>query len=367
MRILFSTNIPSPYRSEFFNELGKYCDLTVCYERHSASDRDKRWVASCVLSYKEVYLDLWPVGSDRSWGGALKRYISRHQFDRIIMTNYVSPATMEAIAYCKSNKIPYWVEYDGGFDKQETGFKRYLKKYLLAGAAGHLTTCDEHMNYLRGLGISAERIYKYPFTSISEHDIVKTPPTYEEKKLLRAKLGISEEKVIVSVGRFNYRNGEGKGFDLLFQIAESQRDIGFFIIGDAPTSRFIEWKQKKELSNIHFVPFKVKKDLFEYYLAADMQVLLTRGDVWGLVVNEAMACALPVLTTSMCMAGVELVFNGINGYIVPANTYKEALDDIVTFYMSDFRRQEMMENCLSIIKDYTIENMVKRHMEILSL
>ena len=38
MKILWLTNIPSPYRVDFFNELGKYCELTVLFERETSAD-----------------------------------------------------------------------------------------------------------------------------------------------------------------------------------------------------------------------------------------------------------------------------------------------------------------------------------------
>lgn len=41
MKVLFMANIPSPYRVDFFNELGKYCDLTVTFEGRTATDRDE--------------------------------------------------------------------------------------------------------------------------------------------------------------------------------------------------------------------------------------------------------------------------------------------------------------------------------------
>ena len=43
MNILWLTNIPSPYRVNFFNELGKYCDLTVLFEKKASDERDKSW------------------------------------------------------------------------------------------------------------------------------------------------------------------------------------------------------------------------------------------------------------------------------------------------------------------------------------
>ena len=56
MRVLFLTNIPAPYRVDFFNELGKECDLTVLYERSTASDRDNRWISDTNKNFKSIFL-----------------------------------------------------------------------------------------------------------------------------------------------------------------------------------------------------------------------------------------------------------------------------------------------------------------------
>lgn len=365
MKVLFCTNIPSPYRMDFFNELGKTCDLTVCYERKSSSERDEKWVGTKAQTYAEVYLDLKPVGTDKSSGSALRKYVAGNTFDILILTNYASPASMEAILYCKMKKIPYWIEYDGGLNKSDPLPRKLLKKFLLKQAVGHLTTCDEHIQYLKGLGIDPKRIHKYPFTSIHEDEIIQHEISAEEKESYRKKLEITEEKVIISVGRFNYLDGEGKGFDLLFKIAEeTDPDTGIYIIGDSPTERFVQWKQEKGLTHVHFVPFKEKKALLEYYYAADLLVLLTRGDVWGLVINEAMACGLPSITTDRCVAGVEMIRDGKNGYIVPANTWQEPLERIREFFAPDSNREAVSGSCVETAKEYTIEKMALRHMEI---
>lgn len=63
----------------------------------------------------------------------------------------------------------------------------------------------------------------------------------------------------------------------------------------------------KVTDNIVFVEFKTKEDLIDYYRAADLFVLPTREDIWGLVVNEAMAAGTPVITTTNCGAGMEIL------------------------------------------------------------
>ena len=81
MKVLFCANIPSQYRVAFFNEFGKLCELTVCYERKTASDRNANWKADDAQNYKEVYLNLKPVGTDKSRGKALRKFIAKNAFD----------------------------------------------------------------------------------------------------------------------------------------------------------------------------------------------------------------------------------------------------------------------------------------------
>lgn len=366
-KIIFCTNLPSPYRVDFFNEFGKYCDLTVLYERHSSSERDKAWRGERATNFKEVYLELKLVGVDRARGGALRRYIKHHPSDVLIFTNYVSPATMEAILWCRLHNRRYYIEYDGGFNKKDGILKSILKRILLKDAKGHLTTADEHINYLKSLGIPQDKIYKYPFTSVREKDIIEPSGTTKElKNEIRNRLGITESKVVLSVGRFSYDMGYGKGYDVLLKVASlCSSSIGFYIVGDNPTEEFVKMKSDMKLENVHYVGFKSKDELSEYYLVSDLFILLTRGDVWGLVVNEAMSYGLPIITSKYCVAGLELVKERKNGYVVN-------LDDILGIVektnniVDNFEVAQIMgRTSLEIINDYTIENMALAHKRII--
>ena len=125
-------------------------------------------------------------------------------------------------------------------------------------------------------------------------------------------------------------------------------------------------KKKLKLDNVFFVGFKSKNELKEYYEAVDIFCLQTRGDVWGLVVNEAMACGLPVITTNRCVAGLELIQDDFDGYIVDAEDYHAVADRIVHLISQPMLLQEMSRNALEIIKSYTIENMALAHGKVLS-
>lgn len=365
-KVIFCTNIPSPYRVDFFNEFGKYCDLTVLYERHSSSERNDAWKGSSAQNFNEVYLDLTPVGVDRARGPALKNYIKTHVCDILIFTNYVSPATMEAIVWCRIHGRRYYIEYDGGFNKKDNLLKGLLKKFLLKGAIGHFTTADEHIRYLKSLGINETNIFKYPFTSISEDDIaVANVLTTKGRDFYKRRLGISEKTMILTVGRFSYDNGYGKGFDILMKLAEYlDPSVGIYIVGDKPTAEFAQWKNSKNLEHVHFVGFKDKTDLAEYYAAANIFTILSRGDVWGLVVNEAMSYGLPIITSDKCIAGIELVQDGVNGYIVNLDDFNYLKCKFEQLLSNENQMEALGRNSFLSIAAYTYKHMVNKHLQI---
>lgn len=167
-------------------------------------------------------------------------------------------------------------------------------------------------------------------------------------------------KVVISVGQFIYR----KGYDVLIKAwARCPKNAELYIIGGEPTEEYLRLVQEMHMSNIHFLKFKSKNVLKEYYKAADLFVLPTREDIWGLVINEAMAAGLPVITTNKCVAGLELVNDGENGYIVPINNSKILSEKINCILSSDELMKKMSANSLRKIHRYTIEQMAKKHID----
>ncbi len=359
MKILFITNVPSPYRVSFFNELGKQCVLTVCFERHSASDRDAKWVNSDDKNFREIYAEVKPVRTDQSKGDGIVKVIKRERFDHLIIAGYASPSVMKAIAYCRRHKVPYYIESDGAFYQKDRFPKNIVKKYLLCGAKAHFTTCEEHIRYLNSIGIPKECINKYHFTSLAQSDILSAPLSTKEKENIKRTLNITEKRIILSVGQFIYR----KGYDVLLDSCRTiPNTIGVYIVGGTPTDEYLSFKKKYKLDNVHFVDFMPKEQLKQWYLAADCFVLPTREDVWGLVINEAMACALPVITTNRCIAGLELIKDEINGYVIESENASQLSEKIINILQNDSLRIQMEINSLKTIADYTFEQMARDHL-----
>ena len=119
------------------------------------------------------------------------------------------------------------------------------------------------------------------------------------------------------------------------------------------------------MTNVHFEGFKLKNELEKYYRAADLFVLPTREDIWGLVIQEAMACGLPVISTDKCAAALELIKHGENGYIIPCEDVCLLEEYIQVIISSENIARKFGAKSLEIIKSFTIEKMVEGHLKYL--
>lgn len=365
MKILVSTQLLSPYRADWLNELGKYADVDVLSLEKNNSERNEDWLNinmdRCHVEWmKGIRL---PVFGKISFDFICK--LKNNKYDVIILDGYGFVTQLLNCNFLNRKKIDYFVNVDGILPKDNKGILTKVKNHFLSKAPHFLCGSKVSNNQLYKYGIKSEQIVNHPFTSLYESDLFSNIADTEEKKGLREKLGITEEKVVLSVGRFSYMKGYGKGYDVLVRAAgQMSPDIGWYIVGDEPTEEFVKMKEDLKLNNLHYLGYKDKEALKEYYRAADIFVLMTVGDVWGLVINEAMACGLPVITTDKCIAGLELVKNDKNGYIVPVGDEKQLITHVRTLLDDADKLSEMGQNAIETIKDYTIENMAKVHMQV---
>lgn len=364
MQILFITNVPSPYRVDFFNELGKYCDLTVLFEKATSKERDKSWLDYRFENFKGIFLKGISFRVDMSICWNVIRHIKEKSYDVIVCSDFMSPTGMIAIEYMRLHNIPYYLESDGGFPKNGKGLKEIIKKHFISNAKGYFSTGNIHDDYYLTYGADLERIVRYPFSSIKDKQILSCPISKMEKDSVKKTLGIFEDKIVLAVGQFIHR----KGFDLLLEGARYlSKDVGIYFVGGNPTEQYLSLKDKYNLENVYFVGFQKPEDLKKYYQIADVFVLPTREDIWGLVINEAMAYGVPVVTTNKCLAGVELIQADRNGYLIETENI-DSLVEAISKIISDKELQNYMAiQNLNKAHLYTVETMADRHLEVFKI
>lgn len=147
----------------------------------------------------------------------------------------------------------------------------------------------------------------------------------KHKRTTRQELNIPNDAVVLMCyGQLIER----KGADLLIK-AFSKRyknsdKSTLLIIGNGPfLDTLIEQVNQLNLKNIRFIEYLGDKEVCKYYSIADIFVLPSREEAWGLVVNEAMACGLPVLVSKTAGSSVDLVKNGVNGYTFTPENFND--------------------------------------------
>lgn len=361
MKILFYTNIPSPYRVDFYNELGKYCDLTVLFERSTSLERNEQWKDYKFDNFKGIILSGIRIGTDTAFCPNIVSYVINEKYDHIVITVLASPTAVLFANFLKKKKIQYYYEGDGGFAGKTIGLKAILKKNIISNAYKCFSTSAPFDEYCIAYGATKKSIIRYPFTSVKEIDVLTEKLTSKEKKERKKEFNIAEECAIISVGRFV----SIKGFDLLLEVSRKlPKNVGVYIVGGKPKKEYIKIQNKYKLNYVHFVDFMPKEQLMRFYQAMDFFVLFTRYDPWGLVINEAMANGLPIISTNKCIAAIEMVQNGKNGYIVKSENLEEMRNAVLLLVSDCQTREKMADNAILTASKYTIEKMAKKHKEI---
>lgn len=365
MKVLYFTNIPVPYRMDFFNELGELCNLTVLMETETANKLNSEWMKDhSVKTFKYVVLPQIGNESKTRINYGYSEIIKNGNFDVIVVGTYYSLSAMLFITYLKLHKISFILNSDGGFIKRDNIFMKKLKTTLISSAKMYISTGNGTSKYLENYGADSKEIYTIPFTSLRSADLIAKVPVIEEKYKIRESLSVPERKMIVFVGQFIHR----KGVDVLLEaLANCDKEMGVYIIGGEPTEKYKMLADASGNRNIHFISFLKKDILLKYYQAADLFVLPTREDIWGLVINEAMGMGLPVISTERCLAALELVENEMNGWVVPVDNAQELAKAIEKAYEDKDKLHLMQIRALETIKKYTIENMARRHIEIFEI
>lgn len=360
-KILIVFNHPAPYKVMFFNELAKYYDLSVIFERHKEKTRNKKFYYQTDYKFKTIHVKGIPVGNMNFISSGVKNHIKHNKYDLIIMNGYRQNAERRAIRFLNKHKIPYVLYINGGIIKtNEFSLITKLKTKYISSAKYYFSPDKESNKYLVYYGANSEHIFNYPYATIKECEIVDKSLSAEEKASLRKAKNINGNRVFVSCGQLIKRKNY---FELIKRWIDLPKDYTLLIIGDGEEKeKYLSFINDNNLTNVKLLGFMSRKEIFEYYRLSDAFIFSSKEDIYGHVINEAMSQGLPIISTPNVNASKHLIKNGKNGFIIPSiesDQFVKALNKILA--------SDTFNNCINEAKENTLEKMVEKHIEILKV
>jgi glycosyltransferase involved in cell wall biosynthesis len=193
-----------------------------------------------------------------------------------------------------------------------------LKAYFLRHCDRFVVPGKASFDYLRSLARPAASILTAPNAVDNGYFATRAEATRAHPTEFREKLKLPP-RFILFVGRLVPEKGV---FDLLDAYAKLESglrsEVSLVFAGDGVCREELA-RQAKHIRPgvVCFQGFAQREDLAGLYALAETLVLPTHSDTWGLVVNEAMACGLPIIVSSVAGCSSDLVEGGWNGYVVP--------------------------------------------------
>ena len=319
------TEIISPYRIPLFNALARHPEVELHVVFLAETDPELRqWrVYKEELEFSYEVLPSWRkhVGGyhvllNRGVGRALSAFAP----DAILCGGYNYFASWQALLWAKSHNVRLllWSESH----QHELRLTRPLVEFLK----------DEFLHRCSGFVVPGQLAREYIRLRKIRDDIIFTAPNAVDNGLFAAaaadarRNGAERRRELALPDRYFLFAGRlvpEKGvFDLLWAYAKLEEPIrrrtGLVFAGDGVSRQELE-QEAASISPgiIRFAGFAQREQLASYYALAEMLVLPTYTDTWGLVVNEGMACGLPLILSHAAGCAPDLLRENWNGVLIP--------------------------------------------------
>jgi len=312
-----------------------------------------KWDIPLLEGYKFKFLkNLSPfVNGNRLWmcfnPGIIKEILMGN-YDALLIQGYVSFTNWLAFLLAKIKKIPVLFRGETVLHK-ESRVKKVIKdiflKLFFKKIDAFLTIGKRSKEFYLSYGIPEEKMFLTPYSIDNEFFINQRE---KEKKIFK-----TEMPVILYVSKMTERK---RPQDLLFAFEKLKQKAFLLFVGEGRLRPLLEkYVKEKKISNVVFVGFKNQRELAKYYLSADIFVLPSSYEPWGLVINEAMCFSLPVIATKETSAVDDLVFHGENGFIYKSGDV-EKLAQYLDYLLSNPEiRKKMGRKSFQIISNWNYE------------
>jgi glycosyltransferase involved in cell wall biosynthesis len=181
----------------------------------------------------------------------------------------------------------------------------------------------------------------------------------------REALGLGSEPLLLCVGRLERDTGYETAIEALGRLGDPEPRL--LVIGRGPEQELLEATARRAgvADRVDFLGKRPRTEVADYLAAADAFLFPTeRDEAAPLVPLEAMATALPVLTTTVG-GGAELIESGVSGLLLPPADVDVWAEAIRSLLADETRRRRMGQAARErILSNYTVDAMTRQTLEV---
>ena len=272
--------------------------------------------------------------------------ISRCRPDAVAIPGWSRPQSLLALAHCLRRGIPTILLSESQVhDAPRRPMSEWAKSFIVRSTDAALVGGRSHAKYLERLGMPPSRVALGYDAVDNEHFRAASDDARGEAPRWRAELGLPTRYVLACARLVPQKNFPAllEAFAILRR--RGMAGVSLVIVGDGPERSRIEADVRRLglLGSVHLAGFRQIGELPAYYALADAFVLPSTVEPWGLVVNEAMACGLPVVVSRRAGCARELVRTS-NGRLVNPEVPAEIADALGELLLDPDLRHRMGES-----------------------
>ena len=365
------TSHPIQYQAPLFRILSAHpaVDLKVYFFTDIGVKRgfdngfriDLEWDIPLLEGYNYNFLqNLAPRSAPGFWTvcnrGILRELIA-NEFDAVWVHGYGSLSALLVIAAANLRRIPVMLRGESNLRNFRPGWKRAIKQIALKGLFSRigvfLSVGSLNEEYYRHYGVPHTSIFNVPYCVDNEFFQNRHHELLAHKEELKRREGIAPgATVILFASKMMPRK---RAMDLLiaYHRIRGVTDATLVFVGDGAERPALErYAMQNELDTVRFTGFKNQTELPAYFAMADVFVLPSENEPWGLIINEAMNFELPIVTTNEVGAAPDLVRHGENGYMYTSGDVDALARILLCIIRDEGLRKNMGKRSLEIINNW---------------
>jgi glycosyltransferase involved in cell wall biosynthesis len=255
-------------------------------------------------------------------GGRVIDFLREHDVRFVVMMGYNDAGRLRVIRWCRRHGIPCFLFGDSNIHGDVLGgikatIKRIIVTRIVRGCSGIFACGTLGKAYFARYGARDDRMFFFPYEP--DYALLQNMQP-EQIDATKARLGLADgRRRIVYSGRLVDVKRVDLLVDAFVSIASQRPEWDLVIVGDGPMRPQLEAKVPAEFhSRVKWLGFIDNQETVSaIYRSSDVLVLPSDYEPWALVINEAAAAGLAIVSSNVVGAAAELVRDRVNGRLFP--------------------------------------------------